>query len=142
MEFLYEQELRDYFWSLYGYRKTIEAYRFETARRGGMDLATLERVRNRFEFCAFEFKLNDMKRVITQAKHNMQYVHKSFIVIPDTKEKLIRDKYWLEIVNQKYLGVITVEHEGRWNIIHQPRTQPDELITLNQSLLSLFDLRK
>ena len=81
----------------------------------------------------------DIKKAIVQAEHNSKYVHKSWIVIPEEKKKLIQDKY-TNILNEiKYVGVITVEEGGKWTMVHRPFYR--NKVELNQEILKLMLLK-
>ena len=148
MKFIKETELRDQFWKKYGYRGNILAYQFECpCRHGNIDLVTVENVRNKdgqgshIEFTAFEFKLDDMAKAFSQANFNSKYCHKSFIVVPAYKEKVIREKYSDYFRNYKNIGVIVVNHpsvnNGLWKIINYSQVNRDDEIELNQAILKL-----
>lgn len=92
--FLTERELRETFWKNYNYSNRAIRYQFESPiREGNADLITVESFQDKIQFNAFEFKLTDVKKVILQAKGNIPFVHKSWIVIPLEKKNLIIDKY-------------------------------------------------
>lgn len=148
MKFIKETELRNQFWKKYGYRGNILAYQFECpCRHGNIDLVTVENVRNKdgqgshIEFTAFEFKLDDMAKAFSQANFNSKYCHKSFIVVPAYKEKVIREKYSDYFRNYKNIGVIVVNHpsvnNGLWKIINYSQVNRDDEIELNQAILKL-----
>lgn len=148
MRFIKETELRDQFWKKYGYRENILAYQFECpCRHGNIDLVTVENVRNKdgkdthIEFTAFEFKLDDMAKAFSQANFNSKYCHKSFIVVPAYKEKVIREKYSDYFKMYKNIGVIVVNHpsvnNGLWKIINYSQVNRDDEIELNQAILKL-----
>lgn len=120
--FLTERELRDTFWKNYNYSKRARKYQFECLiREGGADLVTVEKYQGNIQFNAFEFKLSDIKKAIAQAKANSKWVHKSWIVIPYDKKDLIENKYKSQLEDIKAVGVIVVEEEGRWTMIHMPK---------------------
>lgn len=137
MMFLYEQDLKEAFWEKYKTREHILNYAFEIGRQSGIDLVTFEYFLDYYEFNAFEFKLSDVKKAIVQSKYNLKYVHKSWIVLPEEKKKLIQDKYYREIKNIKGLGVMLVNENGYYDILIKPIKQADEKIVLNQDLLRL-----
>ena len=92
--FLTEMELKEKFWENYNYSGRAIRYQFESSiREGNADLVTVEMFQGNVQFNSFEFKLSDIKKAIVQAEHNSKYVHKSWIVIPEEKKKLIQDKY-------------------------------------------------
>lgn len=131
--FLTEQDLRETFWKNYNYSKRAIRYEFECPiREGRSDLITVELYQDNVQFNAFEFKLSDMQKAILQAKVNSPFVHKSWIVIPSEKEKLIRDRYESYLSEIKYVGVITVEAGGKWKMIHKPYFRKD--VQLSQAI--------
>lgn len=135
--FLTEKELRDKFWENYNYNHRAVRYQFEApVRNGSIDLLTIEKFQENFQINAFEFKLNDIKKVILQAKANIQYCNKSWIVIPSEKEQLIFDRYKNALDEAKYIGVITVEEGGRWKPSYIPQFQKE--IILTQHLLNFL----
>lgn len=138
--FLTEQELKDTFWKNYNYSGRAIRYQFESSiREGNADLVTVEMFQGNVQFNSFEFKLSDIKKAIAQAEHNSKYVHKSWIVIPEEKKKLIQDKY-TNILNEiKYVGVITVEEGGKWTMVHRPFYR--NKVELNQEILKLMLLK-
>lgn len=137
MQYLYEKDLKDKFWEHYKKRKSVLKYQFECqARDGGVDLLTVEDVHGEYQFCAFEFKLSDIKKAFAQAEANLPFVNKSFIVVPVEKEELIRNKYLSYLREKRYIGVIGVEQSGRWKMIHQPYAQ--HTIIMNQEILKLI----
>lgn len=144
MMFIEEQKLKEAFWSKYNYRKNILRYQFECPiRNGGIDLLTIESLKDKdrtltVQVNAFEFKLSDIKKAIAQAEENLNYAHKSWIVIPHEKGKIIKDKYLNYLEQKKYIGCISVELDGRWTIIYQPWTQPDHHLKFNQGIAKLM----
>ncbi len=135
--FLTEKELRDKFWENYNYAGRAVKYQFEAPMRtGSVDLMTLEIFQENYQINTFEFKLNDIKKVILQAKANIQFSNKSWIVIPSEKAQVVTDRYQGILKEAKYIGVITVEEGGRWNIIHRPQFQKE--IILSQHLLNFL----
>lgn len=135
--FIEEKVLKEKFWENYKNRKGIVSYQFENAlRKGNCDLLTLEVYQEKYQINAFEFKLNDIKKVLAQAEANLPYANKSWIVVPIEKEQLIKDKYMNYLTEKKYIGVMGVESGGRWTIIHQPKIQQD--IKLSQEVLAFI----
>lgn len=135
--FIEEKVLKEKFWENYKNRKGIVAYQFENAlRKGNCDLLTLEVYQEKYQINAFEFKLNDIKKVLAQAEANLPYANKSWVVVPIEKEQLIKDKYMNYLTEKKYIGVMGVEAGGRWIIIHQPKIQQD--IKLSQEVLAFI----
>ncbi|MGF6376723.1 hypothetical protein M2140_001801 [Clostridiales Family XIII bacterium PM5-7] len=135
--FLTERDLKETFWQNYNYSGRAIKYQFECPiRDGGADLVTIEKYQGNYQINSFEFKLSDIKKVILQAKGNLPFSNKSWIVVPDEKEKLILEKYEPVLKASEYIGVITVEEGGRWKMIYQPKFQNE--IKINQALLSLM----
>ncbi|MCI5688060.1 MAG: hypothetical protein HFE72_11445 [Emergencia sp.] len=135
--FLTEQELRDRFWENYNYSGRAIYHQFEAPMRyGDVDLMTIEKFQERYQINAFEFKLNDVKKVILQAKANVEFCHKSWIVMPQEKAQIILNRYRRMIEDAKHVGVITVEEGGRWNVILRPQFQKE--IVLTQQLLDFL----
>lgn len=140
--FLYEEDLKNSFWEKYKRRSNVKNYAFEVGRKGGVDLVTFESLSNVFEFNAFEFKLEDIKKALLQAKHNLEFVHKSWLVIPEEKKNLIQNKYYTEIKSVRGLGVILVDEEGYYDFFVKPLPRDDKDIRLNKELLKLAALSK
>ena len=99
---------------------------------------TVEKFQDNYQINSFEFKLSDIKKVNTQAKGNIPYVNKSWIVIPEEKSQLITQKYASYLEKEKYIGVIAVAEGGRWEVIYRPHFQNE--IRINQALLNLIML--
>ena len=138
-QFLYEKDLKELFSKSYVKRPAVLRYQFEASvRAGAIDLLTIELVKDEINICAFEFKLNDIKKVLTQAVANIPFCSKSFAVIPLDKKQLILDKYLGLIKSYKYLGIIGINTAGRWEMIHQPRTKPLEEIQFTNEILKLM----
>jgi len=144
MKFIEEKKMRDSFWTKYGYRRNILAFQFECqARHGGIDLLTIETVHGRenkqeIQFVSFEFKLDDIQKALAQAQEDLIYCHKSFIVIPEAKTKIIQDRYMDYLKKTKFIGVIGVAMDGKWSIIHQPWTQNNEKLIVSQEILKML----
>lgn len=137
LQYLYEKDLKNKFWEQYSKRKSVLKHQFECqAREGGVDLLTVEDVQGDYQFCAFEFKLSDVKKALAQAEANLSFVHKSFIVLPVEKEELIHNRYLSYLREKRYIGVIGVDQNGRWKMLHQPYAQHN--VVLNQSILKLI----
>lgn len=135
--FLTEKELKDKFWENYNYSGRALRYEFESPiREGNADLVTVEIFQDRVQFNAFEFKLSDIRKAILQAKENSRSVHKSWIVVPSEKEKLISERYIAYLKEIKYVGVITVEEGGRWKMIYRPMYRKN--IELSNRILKLM----
>ena len=135
--FLSERKLKEVFWKNYNYSKRALRYQFECAiREGNADLVTVEQFQGFIQFNAFEFKLSDIKKAIAQALENSDFVHKSWIVIPIEKKKLIKDRYINKLERIAYVGVITVSDSGRWEMIYKPKFRKD--ICLSQEILKLM----
>lgn len=135
--FLTEKELKDLFWKNYNYSKRALKYQFEAPiREGNADLVTIEKYQDNFQINSFEFKLTDIKKALLQAKGNLPYVNKSWIVVPSEKKQLIADKYESYLGEAKYIGVIAVQEGGRWDIIHKPFFRQE--VKLNQAILNIM----
>lgn len=135
--FLSEQGLKETFWKNYNYSNRALRYQFECAiREGSADLVTVEIFQGDVQFNSFEFKLSDIKKAMLQAQENSRYVHKSWIVIPAEKERLIRDKYYNYLQEIKTVGVITVQESGKWKMIYKPYFRND--IELAQPILKMM----
>lgn len=135
--FLSEKNLKEAFWNNYNYNNRAIKYQFESEiREGGADLLTIERFQGNIQINAFEFKLTDIKKVIEQAKANMPYVNKSWIVVPAEKKYVIMDKYLCHIKELQYIGVMIVKDSGAWEVLHQPKIQNE--ISFNQATLNLM----
>lgn len=143
MRYIEENDLKKQFWKNYGYRKNILAHQFEClARSGGVDLLTVEKVTDKdgsshIEFVSFEFKLDDIKKAFAQAYANMEFSHKSFVVVPSDKEKVIADRYSDFLKGNPSIGCISVEFEGRWKIFHRSIAKNDNQVKLNQEIIKL-----
>ena len=88
MAFLYEKDLKEKFWESYNRKGRAIKYEFESPiRDGNADLITIEKYQERYQINSFEFKLDDIKKVMLQAEANLPFVNKSWIVIPIEKEK-------------------------------------------------------
>ena len=133
--FLYEKDLKDAFWTKYKNRENIKNYVFEIGRSGGIDLVTFECFANSYEYNAFEFKIDNIKKALLQAKFNLNYVHKSWIVLPIEKQEVIKNKYFKEIKSIKGLGVILVKEDGYYELFIKPL--PKDEVILNRELLGL-----
>ncbi|MBR3345735.1 MAG: hypothetical protein IKG37_01520 [Solobacterium sp.] len=145
MKFVEERALRDAFWKKYGNRPNIIAHQFEcAARHGGVDLLTVEKVKNRsgkgsiLQIVSFEFKLDDIEKAVSQAVQDLEFSHKAFIVIPDRKVKVIEDKYTDEIRKCRYIGVITVGLDGRWDLPIRCWAKSDKDVKLNQEIMKMI----
>lgn len=135
--FLTERELKEVYWKNYNYSNRALRYQFECPlREGAADLVTIERFQNEYQINSFEFKLNDIKKGLLQAKANIPYVNKSWIVVPSEKEKTVLEKYGSYIKEAKYIGVITVDEGGKWNVIIKPHFQKE--IKINQAILKVL----
>ncbi len=135
--FITERELRDTFWKNYNYSGRAIRHQFEAPlREGCVDLLTLEKYQDNYQINSFEFKLTDIKKALLQAKANISFSNKSWIVIPSEKEQLIKDKYLIELKKLKYVGVITVEAGGKWSMIHRPMF--NDKVEISQALLGFL----
>lgn len=136
--FLYEKNLRDEFWEKYSKRSNIISYSFETGRPGGCDLLTFEENGGNYEINSFEFKLDDIKKAILQARFNLKFSHKAWICVPKEKEALIDERYRSEIKKYKGMGVITVSEGGFYNFFVKTFKQNDENLKLNQDIFKFI----
>lgn len=137
--FLTEKELRDAFWKNYNYSNRAKRYQFECPlREGNADLVTIELFQDEYQINCFEFKLSDIKKVTLQAKANMPYCNKSWIVVPIEKKDLIQNKYKLKLVELKHIGVIGVHESGKWEILYKPLFQKETVF--NQALIKVMML--
>ena len=134
--FLYEKDLRYKFWKFYNNKNRAKKYQFECPiRDGNADLVTIEKYQGDYQVNAFEFKLNDIKKVFLQAETNLDFVNKSWVVVPIEKKKLILEKYKNYLDEKKYIGVIGVHSEGKYEIIYQPKLKKYAL--MSQTILNL-----
>ncbi|MCI6379761.1 MAG: hypothetical protein MR807_04940 [Erysipelotrichaceae bacterium] len=134
--FLTEKELKETFWKYYNHRGRAKKWQFECPiREGNADLLTIESYQNNYQINAFEFKLNDIKKVFLQAEGNLPFCNKSWVVIPSEKAELIQNRYMNYLQEKKYIGVITVESGGRYTILYQPRFKKD--LVFNQTILNV-----
>ncbi len=134
--FLYEKDLKYKFWKTYNNKNRAKKYQFECPiREGNADLVTIEQYQGNYQINSFEFKLNDIKKVMLQAEANLDFVNKSWIVIPIEKRNLILEKYKNYLDNKKYIGVMGVTEEGRYEIIYQPKFKEKPFI--HQTILNL-----
>lgn len=128
--FLYEKDLKETFWKAYNGKGRAKRYQFECPiREGNADLVTVEYhgPTDSYQFNAFEFKREDLKKAFLQAEANPKYVNKSWIVIPMEKEKVINDRYLNYLKEKKYIGVIGVKDGGYYKIIYQPWFQKEPI---------------
>lgn len=134
--FLYEKDLKQKFWKYYNNKNRAKKYQFECSiREGNADLVTIEQYQGEYQINSFEFKLENIKKVLLQAEANLNFVNKSWIVIPLEKKTLILEKYKNYLDNKKYIGVIGVTEEGRYEIIYQPQFKKN--ILMHQGILNL-----
>ena len=133
--FLYEKDLKDAFREKYKSRDNVKNYAFEIGRSGGADLITFEYLNNRYEYNAFEFKIDNISKAILQANYNLKYSHKSWIVLPEEKRNVIQNKYYTQIKWTRGLGVIFVKEGGYYNFFIKP--MPNDSVLVNQELLKL-----
>ena len=145
MKFVEEKALCNAFWKKYGNRPNILVHQFEcAARHGGVDLLTVESVKNRsgkgsnLQMVSFEFKLDDIEKAISQAVQDLEFSHKAFIVVPDRKIKVITDKYTDGLRKCRYIGVITVGLDGRWDLPVRCWAKADKDVHVNQEIMKLM----
>ena len=135
--FLTEKELREAFWDNYNYSGRALKYQFECPiRDGSADLVTVEKFQGNYQINAFEFKLSDIRKALLQAKGNIPFANKSWIVIPEEKVQFVKNKYASYLTTEKYIGVIAVSEGGKWEMVYRPHFQKE--IRLNQALLNLI----
>ncbi|WP_250277566.1 hypothetical protein [[Clostridium] colinum] len=134
--FLYEKDLKYKFWKFYNNKNRAKKYQFECPiREGNVDLVTIEKYQGNYQVNAFEFKISDIKKVLLQAETNLDFVNRSWVVVPIEKRQLILEKYKHYLDSKKYIGVIGVHSEGKYEIIYQPKFKQNILI--NQTILNL-----
>lgn len=134
--FLTEKELKEAFWRNYNYSGRALRYQFECPiREGCADLVTVEKYQDNFQINAFEFKLNDMKKVLRQAKGNAEVVNKSWIVVPEEKAEVVKNRY-LAYLKENRIGAITVAESGRWEVLIRAPFQ--RKIRMNQAAVNLM----
>lgn len=134
--FLTEKDLKETFWANYNRNGRAKKWQFECpVREGNADLITIEKFQSNWQINAFEFKLNDTKKVFLQAEGNLPYCNKSWIVVPMEKTGNILERYMNLLQEKKYIGVIGVESGGRYTIVYQPRFKHDMIFS--QTLLNV-----
>lgn len=128
-QFISEAALKEMFFKYYNYGKRAKRYQFECPiRTGNADLITIEVFQNQWQINAFEFKLDDIKKALLQAKENLKWVNKSWIVMPSEKSKILMDRY-APLPEYKDIGFIVVEPGGRYSIIRQARFHKDVMLS-------------
>ncbi|MBM6808325.1 hypothetical protein [Faecalicoccus pleomorphus] len=141
---LSEKELKEKFWKAYNEGKRALRWQFECpAREGGIDLVTLEKFKDEYQINAFEFKLNDIKKVVAQAKANSKYATKSWIVVPIYKENLILNRYINELDTyenelkiKRNIGVMGVYDNGSYKVIHTAK--PADTFICNKAIKNVI----
>lgn len=134
--YIYENKLKENFWNNYNNKNRAVKYQFEcNLRDGNIDLVTIEIYQENYQINAFEFKLSDMKKAISQAKENASLVNRSWIVVPVERKKVITDKYF-NVCRQNGIGIIYVEESGRWEAGLLPKFNKN--IVLTQKLLNFL----
>lgn len=134
--FLTEKELRDTFWENYNRKNRAKKWQFECpVRDGNADLLTIEEFQKNWQINAFEFKLNDIKKVFLQAEGNLPFCNKSWVVVPIEKTEVIKNRYINYLQEKKYIGVIGVEAGGRYSIVYQPQFKKN--MTFSQTILNV-----
>ena len=134
--FLTEKELRDTFWENYNRKNRAKKWQFECpVRDGNADLLTIEEFQRNWQINAFEFKLNDIKKVFLQAEGNLPFCNKSWVVVPIEKTEVIKNRYINYLQEKKYIGVIGVEAGGRYSIVYQPQFKKN--MTFSQTILNV-----
>ena len=81
---------------------------------------TVEKFQEQYQINAFEFKLDDIKKVLLQARGNVPYCNKSWIVVPEEKRKVVLERYQNYLTDAKHIGVIIVAEGGTWEMIYRP----------------------
>ena len=134
--FLREEDLVEKFWKFYNGRGRAIKFQFECPiREGNADLVTIEKYQDNYQINAFEFKLDDMKKVILQAEFNAKFVNKSWIVVPIEKKSIIEKRY-LSACKEHGIGIFYVEAGGRWEKGLSPRFNKN--IPMIQPLVNLM----
>lgn len=134
--FLSEKEMKLKFWEKYNGSGRALRWQFECPiREGNADLITIEKYGDLYQINAFEFKLNDIKKVILQAAGNVPYANKSWIVVPIEKKEVILNRYINELDEKKHIGVMCVRTDGTYEIIYKPKIKSD--LEFNQILLNV-----
>lgn len=134
--YIYENKLKENFWNNYNNKNRAVKYQFECSLRdGNIDLVTIEIYQENYQINAFEFKLSDIKKAISQAKENASLVNRSWIVVPVERKKVITDKYF-NVCRQNGIGIIYVEESGRWEAGLLPKF--NKKIVLTQKLLNFL----
>lgn len=134
--FISEKDLKEKFWKYYNGKGRALKYQFECdLREGAVDLVTLEKYQDNFQINGFEFKLNDLKKVIAQAEENTKLVNKSWIIVPEARKEIINNKYF-NVCKQKGIGIIYVHDGGKWELGLVPRF--NNSIPLSQKLLNFL----
>lgn len=134
--YIYENKLKENFWNNYNNKNRAVKYQFEcNLRDGNIDLVTIEIYQENYQINAFEFKLSDIKKAISQAKENANLVNRSWIVVPVERKKVITDKYF-NVCRQNGIGIIYVEESGRWEAGLLPKFNKN--IVLTQKLLNFL----
>ena len=73
-----------------------------------------------------------------KAVQDLEFSHKAFIVVPDRKIKVITDKYIDELRKCRYIGVITVGLDGRWEIPVRCWAKADKDVRANQEIMKMM----
>lgn len=144
MKFIEENKLKEAFWVKFKVRKNIVRFHFECPiRKGCIDLLTIDHFKtldgvDKVSLCAFEFKLEDIKKAIAQAEENLRYAHKCFIVIPSYKKELVINKYLNYLNVNRHIGVICVDLDGRYEIVKKCVDKEDDEIVYNQVIAKMM----
>ena len=59
-------------------------------------------------------------KILLQAKGNIPYCNKSWIVVPEEKRKVVLERYQNYLTDAKHIGVIIVAEGGKWEMIYRP----------------------
>lgn len=126
--------MREAFWKNYNYSGRAIRHQYKCPiRENGADLVTVEIYKNDIQFNAFEFTINETKKVIARAKADIEYVNKVWIVIPEEKETELLNRHAHEM---KGIGVITVAESGKWTAVCLPNFKKE--IKMSQDILKLI----
>lgn len=138
-KFITEESLRQQFWNLYSRNKNLVYAQFECPLRPrGVDIVTIEWVKDHFELCAFECKLTDVSKAIAQAGENAKYVHKSFIVVPSDQISNVQQRHKSELAQFSNVGAIAVENGGRYDMFEKARALATNNLQKHQAIDELY----
>ena len=119
-EFLTEKDLKEVFWKSYYNTLKVKSYQFECKiREGNADLVTLEMFQEEYQINSFEFKISNFSKALLQAKANLEYVNRSWIVLPYSTAASAVERNQQELKELKHIGVIGVEAGGRYHYLQK-----------------------